>query len=302
MESSDLIHSSPNSRSPRQPITFGLLACACLVFASGAVLIGCGDDDGAQRDFGVATAELVVVSTAGDQMQPIEFQDPQGTVYTLTSAVLQIDELEFQMPEDIDCDDIERQLERDFSDRVECDDSFIETEDAEIKVEGPFLVDLMTGETMPELFTIRVPAIPYTEIDVEVTDSAELLLADNTTFDDTIRATADFEFEGNKRELQLALDFETETDIQAGEDDQTGFDIQEGDNLRLMLNFNNIFAGIPLTQCLREGDIKAQNGVVEVTDSGDGECADVEAEFESNFENTLLLEIQRDAPADGTAN
>lgn len=263
------------------------LSAAMVVGALGA---GCGDDDpsGTPRTFGTASLALEATSTLGTA-ERIELQDPQGTTYTITELWVAIDEIELDLPDDLDCDDVEDQI----GGRVECDDGLLEGEDDEIKIEGKIAFNLLTGETVPDISTLRIPALNYDEVDLEVNN----IDSDQDEFPafirgETVRLLADFERNNSKEELDARFSFDTEAKFGEGMDEEFLFDLNDGDTLVLRLDVSNWFNDVRITQCLDDGDLKSASGRVVVDDDVSGACSDAEGEFETNFEESLRVVVE----------
>lgn len=257
----------------------------------GVFAAGCGDDDddgSVDQNFGSARLALEATS---DTMtaELIELQDPQGTVYTLDRLWVAIDEIELDLPGDLDCSDVEDQI----SGRVECDEGELEGEDDEIKIEGKIAFNLLTGETVPDISGLTIPALNYDEIDLEVNNIDD----DQDEFPEfirgeTVRILANFERNNTKQELDARFSFDTEAKFGEGMDEEFLFDLNDGDTLVLRLDVTNWFDDIPITQCLADGDLKSSDGRVVVDDDVGGECSDAEAQFESNFEESLRVVVE----------
>lgn len=265
--------------------TLRLLAWLALAFIATGTLAACGDDDdpGATQDFGELSLALEANSSFAEQPDLLEFSDPNGTVYTLTSARLVIEEIDFELPDGIECGDVEDQL----SGRVECDSDVLQED--EIQVGGPFIFDLVTGESTPSLANVTIPAIDYVEIDVHskpLEEEDDLVGTNDRLLEESIVFEADFEFEGNKRELLGVFSFDEEAVVQTGDEDM-GFDIRDGDTLVLAFDLANWLDEIPVTQCLRDGDLKSADGRVLIDEDVSGECDAAGDDFEENWEDSL---------------
>jgi hypothetical protein len=248
----------------------------------GMFAAGCGDDDVDQaRDFGNASLALQATSELGGD-DSLEVVDANGTVFTMTDAWVVIEQIELDLPSGLECDDILNSLDP----RIECrGDDLFEGED-ELEIDGPFVVNLRTGESSPSLADLQIPAINYEEIDVEVNDldqDDDVVISDARIIGNTVLGLADFEFDGQKRELQLEMSFDTEA--KTGENQN--INLQDGGTLVLEFDVTNWLVDIPITQCLQEADLKSQDGRVVVDDDVSGECDDAEADFEDNFEDSL---------------
>jgi hypothetical protein len=257
--------------------------------ALGVIATGCGADDDTVlgQDFGTASLALQATSEMGAD-DTFEIEDPNGTAYTITDAFLVIEQIELDLPEGIDCGDLEDELDA----RIDCQGDDLFDGENELEIDGPFVLNLRTGQMSPSLIDLPIPAINYEEIDVEVNDLDEdddVTVTDDRIIGNTVLGLADFEFDGQKRELQLEMSFDTEA--KAGGDQ--AINLQDGDTLELVFDVSNWLDNIPVTQCLQDADLKSQDGRVVVDDDVRGDCDGAEGEFEENFENSFDVRTER---------
>ncbi|QDG51618.1 hypothetical protein FIV42_12930 [Persicimonas caeni] len=252
---------------------------------------GCGDngDGDSPQEFGTAQVRLEAMSSTNTMANQLEFEDPSGTLYSMTSLTIAVEELEFDLPANISCGDIGGE----FDARVQCDDDGALGGEDQIKIDGPFVFNVLEGTSTPDLSTIRIPAIGYTTVDLEV-DTARI--EDNTVprdadiIDHTVVAFSDFEFMNSKRELML--DFSFKAEAKASADDLPQAAVADGGTLVLQLDVANWLDSIPVTDCLMAGSLKSRDGLVTLDDEAIDDCGDAEAQFESNFEDSLRLKIE----------
>ncbi len=246
----------------------------------GVLAVGCGDDDDdIEGDFGTAQLELGVGSSINNAGNRVNFADADGMLYTLMSARLVVDQIELELPDGVDCSDVDDELE----DPVDCDEGTLEGD--ELTIDGPFVVDLVDGTTTPELGTINIPALNYDEIDVEVDDIDEdddVVESDDVLIGNTFVGEADFEFENQKRELSMEFSFDTEAEV-----DDPELLLGDGDTLVVQFDAAGWLADIPVTTCLQQGDLKAQNGLVVLDAEVGGQCDDADEDFERDFRDAV---------------
>jgi hypothetical protein len=246
------------------------------------------DDDDNGTAEGEAQLEFGLTSSTSPDADRFDFEDADGTVYSLTSARLSVDQIELQLPDGVGCDDVEDQL----ADPVECDEGVPGVEADELIIDGPFVIDLVEGTTTPDLGDIVIPALEYEEVDVEVTeigDDDDVLDSDDELIDNTIVAVSDFEFENSKRELDMRFGFDGEA---TGGDD-VDFNLERGDTLVVQFDVGLWLRDTPVTSCLEQGDLKAQNGRVILDEDASGACDGVEGQFEDNWEDSIEVVIER---------
>ena len=284
----DRCHSQTPNKTPIRSIS----AWLGVVIVAGALTAGCGDDSNGGTPTEVDTAQLRmdVMSSSAASAGQLEFQDSSGTVYTLTSLRLAVEEIELDLPDGVTCGD----LGSGYSRFLECDDDGLLGGEDQVRLDGPFVFNVIDGTSRPDVSEIEIPAVNYQQVDLEV-DTArvedDLLPIESDLIDRTVVAYADFESDNQKRQLQLNFSFKAEA--KAGGGDQTNLDLEQGDTLVLTLDVANWLNNIPVTECLQVGELKAGGGIVELDDESIGECEDAEAEFEENFERSLEVRIER---------
>lgn len=256
----------------------------------GLFVTACGDDDdnGDDTDDGEATLAFGLTSSASMNNDRLEFEDFEGAVYSLTSARLSVDQIELQLPDGVGCDDVDDQV----ADPVSCDAGVPVAEADELVIDGPFVIDLVDGTTTPDLGDIEIPVLSYEEVDVEVSELGEdddILDSDDALIDNTIIAVADFEFENSKRQLDMRFGFDGEATGGADVD----FSLEPGDTLVVQFDVARWLHRTPVTTCLEQGDLKAQNGTVVLDEEASGACEGVEGQFENNWEDSIELVIER---------
>lgn len=280
---------TPISRS--SAATFAAIA-ALLALLAGA---GCGledetvDIDDSDFDPGQATFALQATSSLSGSSDDLVFSDSNGTVYTVTESELLVQEIELELPGFVDCTDIEAQL----APELKCDSAFDDetdfgdddiSNDAELKIEGPFVLDVVSGEFNPPLGELIIPALQYKEIDVEF-DEADSSTRGVNSGDEIIGHTwvvhADFQDDkGNERELIMRVGFSGEIDVEP----DGGIDVPDDGRAVFTFDVARWLENVPLTSCRLDGDLKTSGQEVLVTNSTDsGECLNMK----ERLENTL---------------
>lgn len=276
-----------------RPISHCFAAFSCALLASS---VGCGlddtvDIDDSDFDPGQATFALESTSSLSHSSEDLTFADSNGTVYTVTESRLVVQEIEMELPNFIDCTDIEAQL----APEVKCDSAFDDETDfsdddisnsAELKIEGPFVLDLVSGELNPPLGEIRIPAVTYQEVDVEfekATSTTRGVSSGDEIIGNSWIVRAEFQDEkGGERNLVMRVGFSGEIDVEP----DRGINVPEGSRVTFTFDVARWLENIPLTSCLRDGDLKTSGQQVLVTNSTDsGECLNMKA----RLENTLKV-------------
>ena len=209
--------------------------------------------------------------------------DGDGDVLAIETASVHIRDIELYLPSGVHCDDIDDDglggfsCEDDFSDDDDSDDDDSDG-DAKLVLEGPFDVDLVSGEIVGD--EVALPTGTYRRVDVRVDDD------DN---DLTFAAAGTMQVDGDDVEVEIRLDFNEdvrfEGEFTLGEADTVGslvvgFDVQQW------------LAGVPLHECVaREG---STDGPLVIGDdnSGSGSCSDLENAIRDNVEASGELLVQ----------
>lgn len=259
------------------------------VLVVGGLTNGCGDNDSAPRDYGTAQVRLEATSTTNLERDRLELRDSSGTLYTVTSLRIAVEEIELDLPANVSCGDILGRFDR----RVQCDDDGALGGEDQVKIDGPFVFDLIEGTSTPDISQLRVPALDYTMVDLEV-DTAraedDTVPIDDDLIDQTVIARADFEFEGQK--LELLLEFSFKAEAKTSTDNLPDGLVDDGGTLVVQVDLTNWLDSIPVSDCLLTGALKAREGVVELGEDGVDACENAENRFEANFERSLRLQIE----------
>ncbi|MGA0164573.1 MAG: hypothetical protein ACO3LE_10090 [Bdellovibrionota bacterium] len=209
----------------------------------------------------------------------------------ITEARANIEEIRLELPEGMSCADVEAEL----SDGLLCEEE-VEIEDgqseieAEIHVPGPFVVNLLTGESTPSLASIQIPSGMYREIEIKF-DEAQLedglLDGADALIGNTIYIEGSYQKEDSStQEFIIALGFSEDWEMSSAQE----LTVLEGATNQLSIEFNQAswFNDLPLDTCLAEGDLSLVDGVLVIDEStdGSGACADVEDIVKDNFENS----------------
>ncbi|QDG51617.1 hypothetical protein FIV42_12925 [Persicimonas caeni] len=279
------------------------LAVVLAVLLTGGV--GCSledetvDIDDSDFDPGQATFALGATSSLSNSSDDLVFADDNGTVYTLTESRLLVEEIEFELPQYVECDDIEAQLapevkcDSQFDDEVDASDDDI-SNNAELKIEGPFVLDVATGELTPNIGEVPIPALRYQEIDVEFDEaksttrgvsSGDLIVGNTWIVNAAFR-----DEENNARELAIRVGFSGEVDVEP----DGGIDVPEDGRVVFTFDVARFLENVPLTSCLRDGDLKTSGTQVLVTNNTDsGECLNMKERLENTLKASGGVRIEQ---------
>ena len=203
-----------------------------------SLVVACGDtvaSDSESADTGV-TLNLGLTDAAGDDAEAV-FEDESGVVFSITEARAWLRDIELEMPRGMNCQDFADVLAGGAQCKTTIDDSRDDARDSDddddfgvILIDGPIMVDLVTGETAPSLSDVRVPALAYDRVDFRMEPADEessLLAAGDSLADNSLVVTASFELDGDASELVLAFDFNVDVRLEGLADGQ----VDDGDSL-----------------------------------------------------------------------
>lgn len=257
--------------------------------------IACQSIDESNPSTGSSDSIRLTLSLAADEALgstndgSIQFVDDGGTLYTMEQARVYVRDIELDLPGNLRCIDFvdllaggaECKSDDDDSRRSVDDDS---DDDRTIIVRGPFVIDLMTGEATPSLADVRVPSLAYSRIDVRI-EEGELdegvLRAGDELIERSLAARARAEYMETPIELVLLLDFNEDIrfEMPAG--------VPSGPMLDLTFDVASWLRGVPVGECLDDGDLGVEGGVLRIGDnSGFGDCSDVENTIKENIKRS----------------
>jgi hypothetical protein len=210
--------------------------------------------------------------------------DDAQTAFGLVEAQLHLRDIELDLPDGAKCGDVPE------TEGTRCDE-----DSDKIVIDGPFVIDLVTGQTTPDLSAIEVPAGVYKRIDfrVEDGDPDEGVVAAGSALDDrSFAGSFTFDDQGTPLTLRLSLRFNEDIRLE----DPAGIDAS-GSAQALLAKFDISawFAGLDISGCLADGELTNENGEVLVDDdvlSGSGDCSDIENTLKTNMKNSGQLDKQ----------
>lgn len=204
--------------------------------------------------------------------------DADGSAVTIESAYAYVRDIEFDLPEASEGCDIEG---AELSAPVIC-------ENDKVVVEGPFVFDLITGDSTPSLEEVTLPEGTYKRIDVrlEDADTADgLVLEDDAMNETSLLARGTVVVEGEILEFGLALKFNEDARFERPE----GIEVSgNGGELSLHLDVATWFEGVDLAGCLASGDVEVSDGGVYWIDEdvSGGDCSSIEGDLKENIKTS----------------
>ncbi|WP_163993315.1 hypothetical protein [Pyxidicoccus caerfyrddinensis] len=250
-----------------------------LVLSSLALgLTACGGDGASLRftsnDRAVNLSSAWVQATSQPAPSTL-FTSSDGTSFNLTQARIHLRDIRLDLPKGTKCEDVSGLLAG-----AECkggDDS------KTLVVPGPIVADLMTGATTPDLSGLRIPAGTYKRIDFRLEEAkADEVGATEPLLGYSFLARADFTQDGAARKLEMFFKFSEDARFESS----TGVEVPEGGSLIAFLKPQVWLEGLPLGECLQDGDVEVVNDTVRIDGKAGGKCGDAEGLVKSNIKRS----------------
>ncbi|MFP2925347.1 hypothetical protein ACLESO_09035 [Pyxidicoccus sp. 3LG] len=243
-------------------------------------LSACGGDGASLRfasnDRAVSASSAWTQAAAEEPSVPSTvFQSSDGTAFTLTQARIHLRDIRLDLPKGTKCEDVSGLLAG-----AECkggDDS------KTLVVPGPIVADLMTGATTPDLSELRIPAGNYKRIDFRLEEAkSEDVGAAEPLLGYSFLARADFTVDGAARKLEMLFKFSEDARFESA----TGVDVPEGGSLIAFLKPQVWLEGLPLGECIQDGEVEVADATVRIDGKSGGKCSDAESTVKSNIKRS----------------
>ena len=272
-----------NLRAPWLHSTFPSLLCLSLA--------ACGGGSGVALRFSAndntATAQAQAVqagATASSDIASPTFRSSDGVLFTLTEARIFLRDIRLDLPQGTKCSDVSGLISG-----ATCKASESKSGDdgsGTVVVSGPLTVDLLSGVTTPDLSGLRLPAGTYKRIDfrLEEARSGEVP-ADSALLGYSLQVKARFEQDSSPATLDLKLKFSEDARFESS----TGVQVGADEALLALLAPQTWLAGLPVSQCLRKGDLQMSGSVLTIDDRAKGDCGDAEKRVRDNIKNSGRL-------------
>ena len=235
-----------------------------LAFAA-ASLAGCASSETGNSQRPTVTVQLALVGGDATQDGALEFKDADGLPLTVTSARAVVTALDFRLPDALVCGP-----DGQTSGGYAC-----EVGEGRIKVEGPWFVDLISGEWDPPLETISLPDGTYERVEVEFDDAHDGLVPDTDPLvGNSLVAEGTLPLSGTPQGFQLRVDFSEEARFEGQ------FVLGPGameQPISLALDASTWFSGLPITQCAEDDEFLLEGGTLVLSEGG-GACSDLEGQ------------------------
>lgn len=270
---------------------------ASLLLGSGG-LAGCGGEvEGASLAAPQSASHVYIEAfssfhpAASETLEPLTlFEDPRGTVYSLTAAQLGVGSIRFIFPESLSCAQIDYQSPE-FSKNLECSGG-------SLILRGPFRVDLRARQDRAERMSWEIPALDYRRVELHLAP-----VSAPTSELRTLQARASFESDNTIREL--SLDFRFHATLSA----PLNAALAPQQTLMLGLDVAGWLTRISVSDCLRRGYLGDPRESAELDSSFDApnyatfmytsppkDCSDAQSRFRSNLIDSLRAKNDEEAP------
>jgi hypothetical protein len=204
---------------------------------------------------------------------PITVQDQGGASVVIEEARLAVKEIRLKLPDGTSCADVESDLAGGAVCEAEDSSKADDHPRDEIRVKGPFVVDLLAGTSTPDVSDVRVPDLAYAEARIRLTESDQL---GGATF--VVKGTAD------GQPLSVSLRIEDDIEIQK----PGGVRAVAGAPLLVEFDTSAWFAALSFGSC---------TGDLTVDDSGQDSC-ELETELEHSLGDSADIEREDESGDD----
>lgn len=189
--------------------------------------------------------------------------DETGESFTFTGAKVGVRDIDFHLADGQNCTDVAAELEA----PVVCDDD-------KIRIEGPFVVDLFSGEATPSLADLTIPAGAYRRVDVRFDDARSdwgLLESDDPLLSNSFLLEGQIESTGSP--FRITIDVNVEARYL---NDQAQLLSQEAaESVFLNLDPSGWLSALPISQCILDGEFEQLDDLILIQDSGSN-CQEIE--------------------------
>lgn len=235
-------------------------------------------------------ASAASVKDSGTELEGGE--DASGAVFTVTDATIVISQIDIELPEGTTCADV-----GDVTAPVSCKESEADDDDGpRIRVDGPFVVDLMTGVSTPSLADLMLPPLVYNSIKIEFKDSIDdiegeddeaVAIIDPTDplLGHTMHAAGTFNYNLTDYTFDLFLDFSEEAEFQ----NVSGATVDPAtlNNLVVSFDVSTWFSDVHIGECLESGgDGSVLLDGSNVTIDEDHDCGNIEDSIKDALESS----------------
>lgn len=217
--------------------------------------------------------------SATPQETQLRFKDDSAVTYTLTQARAHLRRVELYLPNGVSCQDVASLLTSASQRCAEDDDK--------LQIEGPFILDLLTGESSPSLSALPIPPLAYPRIDYRFDDAdAGAVPATDPLSGNSLNVIATFEHQGSPATLTIQLKFNEDARVENG----ASLALAEQGRLDVDFDIAQWLNAAPIAQCLNDGDLQLQGQQLSITD--DTDCDGLEDTLKDNIKDSARLKAR----------
>jgi len=197
--------------------------------------------------------------------------DAQSFAFNIEAARASIDHIGLHLPKGWTCDDVQGTT----GEGVSCESDLLD-DSHEIRVEGPFVVDLLAKTVTPLLNELTLPALTYSRVDVALKPARTgdgIVGSGDRLNDRSIVASGSFDYKSLPRTFEFSLRF-TE---QARFENSEGVSLSESQpsDILMRLDVDRWFSTLPITSCLDSGELQLKGSHLVISDNV-GQCSAIE--------------------------
>ena len=261
------------------------LAVVGLVASLGTVSMGCA---GSETGNGARPRGKLPVSIEMRLLGPgalLTMVDRGGTAFTIDSAVASVDRIEFMLPAGEQCEGLPGEVQ---SYSAACGG-----ESDRVRIDGPWVVDLVSGEFEPALEGIDVLDGVFDRIEMKLSAGeagAGGVVAGDALDGATLDVGGTVALTGSDtRPFGLTLSMTVQSRFQDGGAVTIGPD---ADRVQLSLDIGNWLSTLDLGACIGQGEVPSSDGVLRLESAPRAACGDVARAVRQALSQTGKARVQ----------
>ena len=224
--------------------------------------------------------------------------NPTASTTALTQALVEaqnltvsegqacVEQIRLKLPKGLSCADVGfvEQANVVCEEKMEEEDGAQQLE-AKIKISGPFLFDLVTGQSTPSLADVVIPSGIYRKIEFRFADVCSL--GDEVTL--TMAGTM-LDSSSGSHPFELKLKYDDELEIESPTDIQVLEESANGIFANIVLN--QWFSAVDFAECIDDGDLVETAGVIQINEDAvhNGACEEIYEDLLDSIKDSFEFE------------
>ena len=247
-------------------------------------LLGCGKEDGTQAPTPKGASLSVTLTESSNELMQ---EDSAGAPFYLLTARAYIRQIELDLPDGERCDELSGDLMG-----ATCEAGEGADED-KIVIEGPRLINLISGDVTPPLTDVLIPEGRYKRVDIRFDDGRPdegLITEEDMLNDRSLDLSFGFDHDEELTLLSVRLKFNEDLRVEAPE----GVEVADGDALIAQLDVTQWLQMIDFFSCV-DGEGFTTNGPLVLIDDdepAEGSCEGVEGDIKELLKERAQLDKQ----------